>query len=242
MKQTSRRDFLKTSVTAGVALAVSRKTIAATASRTIGANDAVRVAVIGMGGTETVGGVGGRGHQLIASLQQVPDVRIAALCDVDKSFLQREAQPFKDRGQEVATHTDLRRVFDDGSIDAVIVATPNHWHGLATVWACQAGKDVYVEKPFSYDLWEGQQMVAAARKYGRMVQVGTQNRSSTLLRQVFDYLRSGEIGPIRYAHALVYRARDGIGKVSTAISLPDTVDYDLWCGPAPKTPLMRKQL
>jgi len=124
----------------------------------------------------------------------------------------------------------------------VVIALPNHWHALATVWACQAGKDVYVEKPFSYNLWEGQQMVAAARKYGRMVQVGTQNRSSTLLRQAFDYLRSGQIGSIRYAHTLVYRARDGIGTVNTLTPLPDTVDYDLWCGPAPKTPLLRKQL
>ena len=124
----------------------------------------------------------------------------------------------------------------------MVIALPNHWHALATVWACQAGKDVYVEKPFSYNLWEGQQMVAAARKYGRMVQVGTQNRSSTLLRQAFDYLRSGQLGAIRYAHALVYRARDGIGTVNAPTPVPDTVDYDLWCGPAPKTPLMRKQL
>lgn len=139
-------------------------------------------------------------------------------------------------------HRDLRRVFDDKSIDAVVIALPNHWHALATVWACQAGKDVYVEKPFSYDLWEGRQMVAAARKYGRMVQVGTQNRSSGLLRRTFEYLRGGEFGPIRFAHCLVYRARDGIGNVTAPTPVPPTVDYDLWCGPAPKGPLMRKQL
>ena len=104
-------------------------------------------------------------------------------------------------------------MFDDKGVDAVVIALPNHWHALATVWACQAGKDVYVEKPFSYNLWEGQQMVAAARKYGRMVQVGTQNRSSAFLRRVFDRLRGGELGAIRFAHALVYRARDGIGSV-----------------------------
>jgi len=202
----------------------------------------VRVAVIGLGSTTAVGGVGGRGHQLIPRVRQVSGAKIVALCDVDQAHLDREAQPFKDRGEEVATHRDLRRVLDDKNIDAVVIALPNHWHALATVWACQAGKDVYVEKPFSYNLWEGQQMVAAARKYGRMVQVGTQNRSSTLLRQVFEYLRSGQIGSIRYAHALVYRPRDGIGTVNTATPLPETVDYDLWCGPAPKAPLMRKQL
>src|SRR4051812_9892477 len=160
MKQTSRRQFLKTSMAAGFGLAAQRTAFSAVASRTIGANESVRIAVIGMGGTETIGGVGGRGHQLIASLLQVPDVNIVALCDVDQSFLRREAQLLKDRGQAVATHTDLRRVFDDKTIDAVVIATPNHWHGLATVWACQAGKDVYVEKPFSHSIWEGRQMVA----------------------------------------------------------------------------------
>jgi len=205
-------------------------------------SDTVRLAVVGLGATTAVGGVGGRGHQLIPRLREVPGARIVALCDVDQAFLDREVRPFKDQGQEVATHTDLRRVFDDKSIDAVVIATPNHWHGLATVWACQAGKDVYVEKPFCYNIWEGRQMVAAARKYGRMVQVGTQNRSSPLLRQTFDYLRSGQIGPIRFAHCLVYRPREGIGKVSGPTPVPATVDYDLWCGPAPKGPLMRKQL
>jgi predicted dehydrogenase len=174
-------------------------------------------------------------------VREVPGARIVALCDVDQAHLDREAQPFKDRSEEVATYRDLRRVLDDKTIDAVVIALPNHWHALAAVWACQAGKDVYVEKPFSYNLWEGQQTVAAARKYGRMVQVGTQNRSSTLLRQVFDYLRS-PTGTIPMRTVLVYRPRDGIGTVNTATALPDTVDYDLWCGPAPKTPLMRKQL
>jgi len=211
-------------------------------ARERGANDTIRVGVIGLGDTKAVGGVGGRGHQLIPRLREVPGVRIVALCDVDQRFLDREAQPFKDRGETVATHVDLREVLDDKTIDAVVIALPNHWHALATVWACQAGKDVYVEKPFSYDLWEGRQMVAAARKYNRIVQVGTQSRSSPLLRAAFDYLRSGQIGPIRFAHVLVYRARDGIGTVSAPTPVSATVNYDLWCGPAPKGPLMRKQL
>jgi len=243
MKTTTRRHFLKSSMTAGLAL--GWPAIGLGAERTIttrGPNDAIRLAVVGLGATTAVGGVGGRGHQLIPRLREVPGVRIVALCDVDQAFLDREAQPFKDRGEAVATYVDLRRVLDDQTIDAVVIATPNHWHALATVWVCQAGKDVYVEKPFSYDLWAGRQMVAAARKYGRMVQVGTQNRSSPLLRQAFDDLRRGELGPIRFARALVFRARDGIGKVSTPTAAPATVDYDLWCGPAPRTPLMRKQL
>ena len=239
----TRRKFLNSSITAGFALGMQRIIIGAEgASAPRGPGDTVRVAIIGLGATDAVGGVGGRGHQLIPRLREVPGAKIVALCDIDQKHLDREAKPFKDRGEEVATYRDLRKVLDDKSIDVVVVALPNHWHALATVWACQAGKDVYVEKPFSYDLWEGKQMVAAARKYARMVQVGTQNRSSTLLRGVFDYLRSGQVGPIRYTHALVYRARDGIGTVSEPTPPPATVDYDLWCGPAPKTPLMRKQL
>jgi len=243
MKTITRRKFLNSSMTAGLAFGMPRIVLGAEgSSRSPGPNDTVRVAVIGLGATTAVGGVGGRGHQLIPRVREVPGAKIVALCDVDQVHLDREAQPFKDRSEEVATYRDLRRVLEDKTIDAVVIALPNHWHALATVWACQAGKDVYVEKPFSYNLWEGQQMVAAARKYGRMVQVGTQNRSSTLLRQAFDYLRSGPLGAIRYAHALVYRARDGIGTVNTPSPLPATVDYDLWCGPAPKIPLMRKQL
>jgi len=243
MKAITRRTFLNTSLTAGMALGMPRVVFSADgSSQPRGANDTIRLAVIGLGSTTAVGGVGGRGHQLIPRLREVPGAKIVALCDIDPAFLDREVQPFKDRGEDVATYRDLRKVFDDKTIDAVVVALPNHWHALATVWACQAGKDVYVEKPFSYNIWEGQQMVAAARKYGRIVQVGTQNRSSTLLRQAFDYLHSGQIGPIRYAHALVFRARDGIGTVSTPTPLPANVDYDLWCGPSPKGPLMRKQL
>ena len=243
MQTTTRRDFLKSSVAAGLALGLPRLAIGGEhPSDAAKPSDAVRLAIVGLGATTAVGGVGGRGHQLIARLREIPGARIAALCDVDQAFLDREAQPFKDRGEKITTYKDLRKVFDDKTIDAVVIALPNHWHALATVWACQAGTDVYVEKPFSYNLWEGRQMVAAARKYGRMVQVGTQNRSSALLRQVFDYLRSGQIGPIRYAHALVYRARDGIGTVSAPTPVPATVDYDLWCGPARKGPLMRKQL
>lgn len=240
MKTITRRRFLQNSLAAGIGLTLTRN--AASAAQTTGANNAIRVAVIGLGGVDTPGGVGGRGHQLIASLLQVPDVRIAALCDVDESFLRREAQPLKEKGLEVATYQDLRRVFDDKSIDAVVVATPNHWHGLATVWACQAGKDVYVEKPFSYNVWEGRQMVAAARQHGRIVQTGTQNRSSPLWRKAFEELRGGALGRIRFAHAIMYRGRDSIGRVEAPTPIPAGLDYDLWCGPAPKAALRRKQL
>ena len=228
-------------MTAGLALGMPGRMPGA-GLRSGGPNDAVNVAVIGLGSTTAVGGVGGRGHQLIGRLREIPGVNIVALCDADRSHLDRELEAARDHGGKVAAYHDPREVFDDKGVDAVIVALPNHWHALATVWACQAGKDVYVEKPFSYNLWEGQQMVAAAGKYERMVQVGTQNRSSAFLRRVFDRLRGGELGAIRFAHALVYRARDGIGSVDAPTPPPRSVDYDLWCGPAPQRPLLRKQL
>ena len=242
MKRTTRRYLLKTSATGGLALALTGLGVARNRVRGAAANDQVRVGVVGLGGIDVVGGVGGRGRQLIVRLQGVPGVRIAALCDVDQAVLDHELQPFKDRHENVAAYVDIRKLLDDKSIDAVAIATPNHWHALATIWACQAGKDVYVEKPFSYNIWEGRQMVAAARKFGRMVQVGTQSRSSEVLRQAIEYLRSGELGPIRCAHAIIYRAREGIGRVGTPMPVPATVDYDLWCGPAPRAPLTRKQL
>ena len=243
MKPLTRRNFLRTSTTTGLALGMPVTMVRAERpSYSQSPNETVRLAVVGLGSTTAVGGVGGRGHQLIPRLEEIPGARIVALCDVDQAHLDREAQPFKDRGEKVATYTDLRKVFDDKTIDAVVIALPNHWHALATIWACQSGKDVYVEKPFSYSFWEGQQMVAAARKHGRMVQVGTQSRSSPLLHQAFEFLRDGHLGTIRYAHALVYRARVGIGTVNAPTPPPRTLNYDLWCGPAPKAPLMRKQL
>ncbi len=175
MKPLTRRQCLKTLAAGG--LAASTFAIPALGSAA-DPNDEIRLAIIGLGDTKATGGVGGRGHQLIDAFRTVPGARIAALCDVDQANLDRELEAFKTGGQEVTAYNDPRRVFDDRSIDAVVIATPNHWHALATIWACEAGKDVYVEKPFSYNIWEGRQMVAAARKLGRIVQVGTQRRSS----------------------------------------------------------------
>ena len=243
MKRATRREFLKSSAAAAAAMGLPNLVLGDDSPlKKGGADGDVRIGVVGLGDVALVSGVGGRGHQLITSLGKVPGARIVALCDVDSAHLEREAKPFKDRGAEVAVYRDMRKLLDDKQIDAVVVATPNHWHALATVWACQAGKDVYVEKPLAYNIWEGRQMVAAARKYGRMVQVGTQSRSSPALQQAFQYLHSGQLGAIRWARAIVYRPRVGIGKVSAPVPVPATVDYDLWCGPAPKGPLLRKQL
>ncbi len=137
-----------------------------------------------------------------------------------RRILARQAGELKERGQAVAVYGDLRRVFDSNEVDAVILATPNHWHALATIWACQAGKDVYVEKPISHNIWEGRQMVAAARKYGRIVQSGTQARTSSALQEAVAWVQRSEIGPIQFGRVLLYRERSSIGKVTAPTPIP----------------------
>jgi len=136
----------------------------------------------------------------------------------------------------------MRYLFDDKTIDAVSFATPNHWHALGSIWACQAGKDVYVEKPCSHNVWEGRKLVEAARTYDRIVQHGTQCRSSTGLQEAVRQLRGGLIGEVYMARALCYKWRDTIGKAGGQQPVPRGVDYDLWLGPAPTKPLTRKRL
>ena len=240
MTRFTRRRFMQSSLAGGLAFALGdRSTATAPFSRPIGANDDIRVAVVGLGQLGGPG-VGARGHQLIDRLRQVPNVRMVALCDVDTQILDREKQRFATWQQRVKSYTDMRDVFENPDIDAVFVATPNHWHALATVWACQAGKDVYVEKPASHSIWEGRQMVAAARKYKRIVQVGTQTRSSDISRQAVEFIKSGQLGKILYARAVIYRRRTSIGKVNGPQPVPPSVDYNLWLGPAPQTELMRE--
>src|SRR5262249_28902182 len=137
---------------------------------------------------------------------------------------------------------DLRRIMDDDSIQVVSIATPNHWHALAAIWALQAGKHVYVEKPVSHNVSEGRRIVEAAGKANRICQTGTQSRSSTGIRDAMAFLHDGKIGKVKLARGLCYKRRGSIGKVKGPQAIPKTVDYDLWCGPAPKKPLMRKNL
>jgi predicted dehydrogenase len=215
----------------------SRRTFLGTAAATAllpgiharGSNDDVRVAVIG---------IRGKGAQHIEMFSKVPGVRVVALCDPDRAVLDARGEKFGiSAGQR---HTDLRRVLDSHEIDAVVIATPNHWHALATIWACQAGKDVYVEKPCSYDLWEGRQMIAAARKYDRIVQVGTQRRSDQGLRAGFQAIRDGELGKILRTRLVIFRRRQSIGRVAPH-QPPSSVDYNLWAGPAPMSPITRAE-
>ncbi|MCA9126057.1 MAG: Gfo/Idh/MocA family oxidoreductase [Planctomycetales bacterium] len=242
MRRITRREVIRGAIT-GATLTGLGAPVVQRASRLMAAsvNAQVNVAIIGLGGIDIPGGVGGRGRQLIAALKNVPQANIVAICDVDETTLGVEATKLKRPGKNVKTYTDMRRVFDLQDVDAVFIATPNHWHALATIWACQAGKDVYVEKPFSHNIWEGRQMLAIAKQTSRILQVGTQRRSSDGLKRAFEYLHAGNLGAIRCARAIVYRPRDGIGKISAPTAVPKGVDYDLWCGPTAMTAIRRPQ-
>jgi len=168
-------------------------------------------------------------------------VEIAALCDVDESVLDRQLAGIEKSGKKrPVRHTDFRRVLEDKSIDAVSLATPNHWHTLQTIWACQAGKDVYVEKPCSHNMFEARQIVAAAKKYNRIVQHGTNARSNAGVQEAVKHLREGLIGEVYMARGLCFRWRDTIGRTPVAPA-PPGVHYDLWLGPAPKREFTRNR-
>jgi predicted dehydrogenase len=195
-------------------------------------NDTVRVACVGLRGQ-------GKAH--IAQYAGIPNVEVAALCDVDENILQQRLREFEEAGRKrPATFTDFRKLLDDKSVDAVSLATPNHWHTLQTIWACQAGKDVYVEKPLSHNIFESRQIVAAARKYSRIVQHGTGNRSVETMREAVRKLREGVIGDVYMARGLCFKWRDTIGRKPVE-PVPPGVHYDLWTGPAPTRPFTRNR-
>src|SRR5438876_9852138 len=238
-----RRSFLKTTIVSTTSLSLfpalaaeSRKAVTAESSASVsvgGANGDIRCAVVGFHG---------RGQSHIQDLRGLKGVRLVALCDVDSKVLERGVASCESAGQKVQGYTDVRKLLENKDIDVVTFATPNHWHSLGSIWAVQAGKDVYVEKPVSHNVWEGRQLVNAARKYNRIVQAGTQSRSSHGIKEAIAWLKEGHLGKIRVARALCYKPRARIGKVSAPHDPPPSVDYDLWSGPAPKTPLMRTKL
>ena len=194
----------------------------------LGANDRVNVAVIGLRG---------RGRDHITSYASLPQARIAAVCDIDQAQIER-AVTFTEKAtgaKPQKTYQDIRKLLDDKDIDAVSIATCNHWHALATVWACQAGKDVYVEKPASHEIWEGRKMVEAARKYNRMVQVGMQSRTTQHKIQAMQMLREGVIGKVYLAKGLCFKRRPSIGHQPDG-PVPGGVDYNIWLGPAAMRP------
>jgi predicted dehydrogenase len=226
----TRRDFLKTTgkTTAGLAV-LGGTTLLSHPEKVFGANDRVRVAVCGLRN---------RGKDHLHGFSHVPNVEIAALCDVDQEILSKRRGEV---GGNPQTFVDVRKLLEDKSIDAISIAAPNHWHTLMAIWACQAGKDVYVEKPCSHNFWEGHQLVRAAEKYNRIVQHGTQIRSSPAIQEAIKGLHDGEIiGEVYLARGLCFKWRDTIGHAQTE-PVPAGVDYDLWTGPAPLKPFTRNR-
>jgi predicted dehydrogenase len=226
-------------------------------SRILGANDRVVVASIG---------IRGQGNSLKRGFARLANVEVKTLCDVDANLAPERIND--ERLAEVPTFKpgfvqDLRRVLDDKDIDAVIIATPNHWHALATIWALQAGKHVFVEKPSSHTVWEGRRMVEAAARFNKLVQVGTMNRSRPAVRQAITFIHEGGIGRVYMARGLCFKPRPAIGKYPDGPMAPgekyaltvaatsyeptyderylSKVDYDLWLGPAPKRPFNRNR-
>ncbi|HMD33422.1 MAG TPA: Gfo/Idh/MocA family oxidoreductase [Vicinamibacterales bacterium] len=244
-----RREFLEQTAAAGALWALSP------AARVLGANDRVVTASIG---------IRGQGNALKRGFARLKNVEIKTLCDIDANIAPERIHDA--RLSDVATFKpgyaqDLRRVLDDKDIDAVVIATPNHWHALATIWALQAGKHVYVEKPASHTVWEGRRMVEAAAHYNKIVQVGTMNRSRPAVREAITFIHGGGLGKVYMARGLCYKPRPAIGKypdgpmgpgekyaltiASTSYEPPydepylSKVNYDLWLGPAPKKPFNR---
>ncbi|HEX4810043.1 MAG TPA: Gfo/Idh/MocA family oxidoreductase [Bryobacteraceae bacterium] len=217
----SRRTFLQASSLSAIA-----------ATRAWGANDRINVAIVG---------VGGRGRNHITEYSKQSDARIYGLCDVDQANLERGVAMVKKlTGDTPKSYQNMKDVFADPHVDAVSMPLPNHWHALAAVWACQAGKDVYIEKPACHDPYEGRQMIAAARTYGRMVQVGSQGRSLAHKMRAVQLLKDGAIGNVYMARGLCFKRRKSIGHTPIE-PIPPGVDWDKFLGPAPMIPFSKNR-
>ncbi len=228
MKALTRRGFMRSSIAAGFASALPF-------SRVLGANDRINVGVVGLGGR------GAGAH--VPSFEKQQSVTVVALSDPDRLRMGAAAKMIETKyNHKAEQYVDMREMFDRGDIDVIGNATQNYWHGLSNIWACQAGKHVYVEKPLSHYIWEGRQMVNAARKYDRIVQCGIQHRSEEKFAQGIEWIRRGNLGKIRYITAFANKPRASCGKRETPLPIPETVDYDLWCGPAKKVPIYRDRL
>ena len=220
----NRRSFLL-----GTAAAAGVTSMACASPIRFSANEEVRVAILG---------AGWRGGQLAEAFSKAKGCKLVAFADPDLELSKKLAETYS-----ATAHQDLRKVLDDPNVDAVVVSTCNHWHCLATVWALEAGKDVYVEKPLSHTQWEGRQVVNAAAKSDRIVAFGTQQRSDPMQAQAKKFLHEDKsIGSIKYVQANRLGTRATIGKRTSPLEMPSSVDFDLWTGPAAKQPIMRDKL
>jgi predicted dehydrogenase len=232
----SRREFInRSALIAAAAAAGSTATAEEKPSVPLKAQtDKLRVAVVG---------VRGRGMSHVEGFLGKNNCEITTVCDCDEAVIGPAMKKIEGKqGKAPKFEQDIRKVVENKDIDVVSIATPNHWHALMAVWAMENGKDVYVEKPATHNVREGAIMAAAARKYKRICQVGTQSRSNPGMRDAIAYVRSGKLGKVDLAIGLCYKPRGSIGKVEKATIPPASIDYDLWCGPAPKDPVMRAKL
>ena len=234
---TKRREFIKKSALGTAAIAIGGVGFSSKSYNSIrGANERITLAVCGIRGQ-------GGGHvNTWSRMKDTQNVRLKTICDVDEQFFEQRAKTvMTNTGETPKTEWDMRKVFEDKEIDAVSFGTPNHWHALGTIWACQAGKHVYVEKPASYGVWEGRKMVEAARKYNVRVQVGLQNRSIPGVMEAIKFLHDGGIGKVYLARGLCYKPRDSFG-IAPDGEAPASLHYDMWLGPAPWRPYNEKRV
>ncbi len=241
MKSRSRREFIKESIAAsavaGSSILASESVLASDAApyaKIVGANDRIRLGLIGSGG---------QGRADLGKAIRIKNVECIAICDVDDEQTAKGVKLVEDVSSQkpASTGRDFRKLLEIKDIDAVIVGTPDHWHALPTIAACQAGKDVYVEKPLSVAIAEGRAMVDAARRYDRVVQMGTQQRSAPHYTDAVDYVKSGKLGQIRLVRAWAYLDWKGETPVLPDTDPPASVDYDMWLGPAPKRPFNKNR-
>ncbi|MFT3705958.1 MAG: Gfo/Idh/MocA family oxidoreductase [Agriterribacter sp.] len=233
----SRRDFIKKTTLAGAGITIGGMGFSAKSYAAIkGANERINIAVIG---------IHGQGQTHISSwcgLKTSRNVKLKTLCDADEQWFESRVKSVVEKtGETPLTEWDMRKVFDDKEIDAVSMAIPNHWHALGTIWACQAGKHVYIEKPASHDFWEGHKMIDAARKYNRRVQVGFQNRSIANVMEAMKFLHDGGIGEVFMAKGLCIKPRDSFG-IAPDGTPPASLHFDRWVGPAAMFPYNEKKV
>jgi predicted dehydrogenase len=237
MIRQTRREFLENSMLAAAAAAMAGGKLAApagAAEESSSPNEVLRIAVLGLNG---------RGQSHLGGFMKRAGCEVVAVCDPDEQVLMHKGVDVVEKatGKKLAFYQDLRKLLEDKNIDVVTIATPNHWHALAAIWAVQAGKDVYVEKPVSHNVSEGRRIVDAARRHKKIVQTGTQSRSSAGTRQLMEFLHAGGIGDVKLARGLCYKRRKSIG-ARGEYPVPASVDYNVWSGPAPLHALTRPQL
>jgi predicted dehydrogenase len=222
MSQMNRRGFLKRGVAATTGAFVALSSSGGLVPGVRGANEEVRLGVAG---------IRSRGGAHVSDFMKLPGVKVVALCDPDQQILEQGVAQFKKKydvdGSAITGYADVRKLLERKDIDALVIAAPNHWHALMTVWACQAGKHVYVEKPVSHAIWEGRKMVEAARKYNRIVQAGTQHRSCPAVQEAARDVQAGKYGKVLWVHCSVLHSRASIGKVTEPQPVPASIDYNL---------------